>query len=76
MVGWHNRLDGHKFEKTLGDGEGQRNLVGYSPWGLKELDVTERLTQINNKHIRSPHPKSNHCGDMMTAKSDILCEQF
>ena len=20
---------------------GQRNLVGYSPWGLKELDMTE-----------------------------------
>ena len=50
--------------------------MGYSPWGLKELDATERLTQINNKCIRSPHPKSNHCGDMTTAKSDILCEQF
>ena len=23
---------------------GQRNLVGYSPWGHKELDTTERLT--------------------------------
>ena len=22
---------------------GQRNLVGYSPWGRKELDMTERL---------------------------------
>ena len=22
---------------------GQRSLVGYSPWGHKELDVTERL---------------------------------
>ena len=22
---------------------GQRNLVGYSPWGLKESDTTERL---------------------------------
>ena len=22
----------------------QRNLVGYSPWGLKELDTTEQLT--------------------------------
>ena len=21
----------------------QRNLVGYSPWGCKELDMTERL---------------------------------
>ena len=23
---------------------GQRSMVGYSPWGLKELDVTEILT--------------------------------
>ena len=27
---------------------GQRNLVGYSPWGLKESDTTEHThTQIN-----------------------------
>ena len=23
---------------------GQRSLAGYSPWGRKELDTTERLT--------------------------------
>ena len=23
---------------------GQRSLVGYSPWGRKELDTTEQLT--------------------------------
>ena len=23
---------------------GQRSLVGYSPWGCKELNVTEQLT--------------------------------
>ena len=28
MVGWHHRLDGHKFEQTLGDSEGQGSLVG------------------------------------------------
>ena len=26
----------------LGKSHGQRNLEGYSPWGLKELDTTER----------------------------------
>ena len=26
---------------------GQRSLVGYSPWGHKELDMTERLTHIH-----------------------------
>ena len=28
-----------------GEFHGQRSLVGYSPWGRKELDTTERLTQ-------------------------------
>ena len=26
MVGWHHRLNGHEFEQTLGDGEGQGGL--------------------------------------------------
>ena len=26
--------------------QGQRSLAGYSPLGLKELDMTERLTYI------------------------------
>ena len=26
---------------------GQRSLVGYSPWGCKESDMTEQLTQNN-----------------------------
>ena len=28
----------------LENSHGQRSLVGYSPWGPKELDVTERLS--------------------------------
>ena len=43
MVGWHHWPDGHEFEQTLGDGEGQRSLVCCSPWARKELDMTERL---------------------------------
>ena len=27
MVGWHHQLDGHEFEQTLGDSEGQGNLA-------------------------------------------------
>ena len=47
MVGWPHRLDGHKFEQALGVGDGQGSLVCCSPWGRKELDVTQRLN--NNK---------------------------
>ena len=43
MVGWHHRLDGHEFEKTPGDGEGQGSLVCFSPWGHKESDMMEPL---------------------------------
>ena len=46
MVGWHHRLDGHEFEQAPGDGEVQGNLVYCSPWGHKELDMTE---WVNNK---------------------------
>ena len=31
MVGWPHRLDGHEFEQTLGDNEGQGSLVCRSP---------------------------------------------
>ena len=27
-----------------GESHGQRSLVGYSPWGSRELDRTEQLT--------------------------------
>ena len=40
MVGWHHQLNGHEFEQTLGDSDGQRSLVCCSPWGHKELDTT------------------------------------
>ena len=43
MVGWHHQLNGHGFEQTLGDGEGQGSLVCCSPWGHKESDTSERL---------------------------------
>ena len=41
MVGWCHRLNGHEFEQTLGDGEGQRRLVCCSPRGTKEPDMIE-----------------------------------
>ena len=41
MVGWHHQLNGHEFEQTVGDGEGQGNWVCCRLWGCKELDTTE-----------------------------------
>ena len=46
MVGWHHWLNGHEFEQTPGDSEGQGSLACYSPWGHKELNTTELLNNI------------------------------
>ena len=43
MVGWHHRLDGHEFEWTPGDGDGQGGLACCDSWVCKESDTTERL---------------------------------
>ena len=43
MVGWHHRLDEHKFEQAPEVGDGQGGLVCCDSWGRKELDTTERL---------------------------------
>ena len=44
MVGWHHRLlNGHGFEQTPGDGDGQGGLACCSPWGRRESGMTERL---------------------------------
>ena len=49
IVGWHHWLNGHDFEQTSGDSEGQGSLVCCSPWGGKESDTTEWLNNNDNK---------------------------
>ena len=39
MVGWHHQVNGHEFEQTLGDSEGQGSLACCSSWGCKESDT-------------------------------------
>ena len=43
MVGWHHQLNGHEFDQAPGTGDGQGSLACCSPWGHKELDMTEPL---------------------------------
>ena len=49
MVGWQHWLNGHEFEQTLGDSEGQLGLACCSPWCCKKSDTTE---QLNNKQMK------------------------
>ena len=48
MVGWHHRLNGHDFEQTQGDSEGQGSLAWCSPQGHEESDTTWPLNNRNN----------------------------
>ena len=44
-LGWEDPLQEGKWKPTLvflpGESHGQRSLVGYSPWGLKEWHTAE-----------------------------------
>ena len=40
---WFHQLNGYELEQAPGDGEGQESLACCSPWGHKELDMTEWL---------------------------------
>ena len=52
MVGWHLQLNGHGFERALGNDERQGTLACCSSWGCKELDMTDRL---DNNHAYRVH---------------------
>ena len=55
MVGQPRRLNGHEFEQTPGDSEGQGSLAYCNPWGRKELDTTDRLKNNNNSCVVVSH---------------------
>ena len=39
-----HQLNGQEFDLTSGESGGQGSLACCSPWGLKELDMTEQLS--------------------------------
>ena len=49
MIGWHHRVYGHEFEQAPEVGVEQGILACCSPWGCKELDMTEQSK--NNKYV-------------------------
>ena len=52
MVGWHHQLNGHEFEHTSGNGEGQGSLACCSPWGGKvrhNLAAEQQQQQFSRK---------------------------
>ena len=51
IVGWHHRFNGHEFEQTQGDSEGQGSLACCCPCGHRESDRTEWLNN-NDKSTK------------------------
>ena len=54
MVGWHHQLNGHEFEKTPGDCEGQISLVCCSPWGHRvrhDLETEQQGMRNNGEKV-------------------------
>ena len=43
-LGWEDPLEKEMATHSHILSHGQRSLAGYSPWGRKESDTTERLT--------------------------------
>ena len=49
--GDYRAFNRHEFEKTLGDSEGQGSLMCCSPWGHKELDITQQLNSKQQNEL-------------------------
>ena len=62
MVGWHHWHNGHEFEQTPRDSEGQGSLVCCSPRGCKESDMAEWLS--NNLFPNRPKVRIPRAGGM------------
>ena len=71
MVRWYHQLNGHDFEQTLGNSEGQGTLVYFSQWGPKESDMTEQLN--NNNKIHSVVQLSLLFRKLFHHPKEILC---
>ena len=72
MVGWHHRLDGHKFEQALQVGHEQGSQALCSPWGCKELDMTQHA-RISDLNLHESNFLSNWGYCYMPHM--VLCEQ-
>ena len=47
MAEWHHWLNGREFEQAPRVGGGQGSLACCSPWGCRELDISEWLNELN-----------------------------
>ena len=60
MVWWYHWLNGHEFEQTLGDGEGQGSLACCSPWVSKSWTQLSEWTTVGLESLSSSSAKLVH----------------
>ena len=51
IVAWHHRLNGHEFEQTPGESEGQGSLVCCSPWDAKSQKLLNNWITVYARHL-------------------------
>ena len=51
MVGCHHRLNGHEYEQSPRDSEGQGSLVYCSPWDCKDSEIAEKLNNSSSHQM-------------------------
>ena len=70
MVGQHHRLNGHEFEQTPGEGEGNGSLACCTSWGRKEVDWTQQLNK--NKGEQKAKLEVDKEGGKICAQKSLL----
>ena len=51
MIGWYHQFNGHEFEQTPGNSEGQGSLECCTPWGLKRVRHDLATEQQQQQHV-------------------------
>ena len=51
MIGWYHQRNGHEFERTPGDSEGQESMSFCSPWGCKSWTWLSNWKMNNVSYI-------------------------
>ena len=72
-LGWEDPLEkGMATHSSIlaGKFQGQRSLVGYSPWGHRESDMTEQITHACTRTHTHTHTHTNLKGNNL----EMLCD--
>ena len=67
VFSFFHRLNGHEFEETPPNSEGQGSLACCSSWGPKESDTTERLSSTDIHLVGCARSSLSHTGSLAAA---------